>query len=156
MCILSLSLERIYLFSLSLSQVHPGSPGDLPPPTQGGCLPVSLAPTPYSLLLHLAQTPCTPCFWGDAPSTVGRSKLYFVQPLSSIFSSFNKSYFNNKNIFILRTQFHNIFQGSICSEISKTQTHASRCHGPDQFNSWRYITLCSWLVCLLGICGVRD
>lgn len=97
----------------------------------------------------------TLCSWEDAPSTLGRLKLYFMESLPSIFFSFNKSYFNNKNIFILRIQFHNIFQASICSEISKTQTHASSFNGPDQLNSLCFSTLWFWLFCLLSIWGVR-
>ena len=77
----------------------------------------------------------TLCSWGALSSSPGRLRVYFMKPLSSIFLSCSKSHFNNKNIFILRIRFHNIFPAPICSEISKTQTHASPWDGPGTFNS---------------------
>ena len=93
----------------------------------------------------------TLCSWGALSSSPGRLRVYFMKPLSSIFLSCSKSHFNNKNIFILRIRFHNIFPAPICSEISKTQTHASPWDGPGTFNPLYATKFWFWLFCSLGI-----
>lgn len=128
--------ERNNLSSQSFPQSSPNLAALGSPPSHAGQWPcLSPRPLPLILTTSFGFGICTLCSWGDSPSTLGRLKLYFMEPLPSIFFPFNKSYFNNKNIFILRIQFHNIFQASICSEISKTQTYASSFNRPDQFNS---------------------
>lgn len=96
--------------------------------------PLSLRPHSPILVTSSAFGAPTLCSWGALSPSPGRLRVYFMKPLSSIFLSFSKSHFNNKNIFILRIRFHNIFPASICSEISKTQTHASPRDGPETFN----------------------
>lgn len=92
--------ESKHLSTQSLSQWGPdlAAPGIFLLPHRAGP-PASPAPRLPLLILttSLGLDTHTFCSWGTRSSIPGRLRLYFMQPLPSIFSSFNKSYFNNKN-----------------------------------------------------------
>lgn len=113
--------------------------------------PLSLCPHSPILVTSSAFGAPSLCSWGALSPCPGRLRVYVMKPLSSIFLSFSKSHFNNKNIFVLRIRFHNIFPDSICSEISKTLTHASPWDGPEMCNPLCAAEFWFWLFCSLGI-----
>ena len=88
------------------------------PSFHAGQLPSS-QPVLLILTASLGVAPHAPCSWGDSLTHSGKIRGLF--PATSILhiSSFDKSYFNNKNIFFLIIQFHNIFLAQSVQKIPK-------------------------------------